>query len=266
MKGPMKGATIAHSKQRLRNGRYVGVTEPSIIAAESPNPIVNELVILPDMEKRLEAFVRVAHAIVIFPGGAGTAEEILFLLGVLSHPDNHGLPFPLVLTGPESSRDYLGMIDRFIVATLGEQARRLYRVSIGNAAGVAAIVDDARNGVRSFRRANADAYYYNWRLRIDPAFQQPFAATHESMAALTLSRDLPGHELAVNLRRAFSGIVSGNIREEGLQAIDRYGPFEIRGEPGLMVAMDQLLGAFVRERRMSLAAGDAYRPCYRIVM
>ena len=80
MKGPMKGAALGHAKQRTGFGRYVGLTEPTIIAAEAPNPIVNELVILPDMEKRLEAFVRLAHAIIIFPGGVGTAEEILHLI------------------------------------------------------------------------------------------------------------------------------------------------------------------------------------------
>ena len=53
MKAPMKGAAIAHSKQRNIRGRYVGISEPGIIAAESPNPIVNELIIMPDMEKRL---------------------------------------------------------------------------------------------------------------------------------------------------------------------------------------------------------------------
>jgi len=37
-----------------------------IIAAEAPNPIVNDLVIMPDIEKRLEAFTRVGHGIVIF--------------------------------------------------------------------------------------------------------------------------------------------------------------------------------------------------------
>ena len=88
MKGPMKGATVGHAKQRNRDGRYLGLTEPTIIAAESPNPICNELVILPDMEKRLEAFVRMAHGIVVFPGGVGTAEEILYLLGVLLAPEN----------------------------------------------------------------------------------------------------------------------------------------------------------------------------------
>ncbi len=50
MKGPMKGAAIAHAKQRITTGRYLGLTEPGIIAAEAPNPIVNELVILPDIE------------------------------------------------------------------------------------------------------------------------------------------------------------------------------------------------------------------------
>lgn len=101
MKGPMKGATIGHAKQRIRNGQYLGISEPGIIAAESPNPIVNELVIMPDIEKRLEAFVRTGHGIVVFPGGVGTAEEMLYLLGILLHPDNAGIPFPLIFTGPE---------------------------------------------------------------------------------------------------------------------------------------------------------------------
>ena len=85
MKGPMKGAAIGHAKQRVKSGRFIGITEPSIIAAEPPNAIVNELIIMPDIEKRLEAFVRFGHAIVIFPGGVGTAEELLYLLGIMLH-------------------------------------------------------------------------------------------------------------------------------------------------------------------------------------
>ena len=116
MKGPMKGATIGHSKQRIHTGRYIGMTEPGIIAAEPPNPIVNQLVIMPDIEKRLEAFVRCAHAIVVFPGGAGTAEEILYLLGILLDPANEDQPLPIVFTGPPSAAEYFGQIDRFIGA------------------------------------------------------------------------------------------------------------------------------------------------------
>src|SRR5678815_2433255 len=119
MKGPMKGATIAHAKQRVRGGRYIGISEPGIIAAESPNPIVNSLVIMPDIEKRLEAFVRAGHAIIVFPGGVGTAEEILYSLDLLLHPDNNDLPYPVILTGPKDSADYFKGIDAFIGATLG---------------------------------------------------------------------------------------------------------------------------------------------------
>ena len=124
MKGPMKGATIGHAKQRRRGGRYVGISEPQIIAAESPNPIVNDLLIMPDIEKRLEAFVRLGHGIIVFPGGAGTAEEILYLLGILLHPENEDLPLPLIFTGPESCRTYFAQVDRFIATTLGTDACR----------------------------------------------------------------------------------------------------------------------------------------------
>ena len=123
MKGPMKGATIGHAKQRIEHGRYIGITEPGIIAAESPNPIVSQLVIMPDIEKRLEAFVRLAHGIVVFPGGAGTAEEILYLTGILLDPANQRQPFPIVLTGPTASAAYFEHICRFIGATLGAERR-----------------------------------------------------------------------------------------------------------------------------------------------
>ncbi|MEO8445342.1 MAG: nucleotide 5'-monophosphate nucleosidase PpnN, partial [Gammaproteobacteria bacterium] len=265
MKGPMKGATIGHSKQRIRNGRYIGLTEPGIIAAESPNPIVNELVIMPDMEKRLEAFARIAHSIVIFPGGVGTAEEILFLLGILLHPDNRTTPLPLVLTGPESSRDYLERIDAFIVATLGPEVRRCYEVIVGDAAAVGSWVHGNVRRVRDFRHAHNDAYYFNWRLHVEGVFQRPFVATHESMAQLEISRDLPTEVLAANLRRAFSGIVSGNIREDGIRAIEQHGPFEIRGDKTILAQLDSLLRAFVEQHRMKLP-GRAYEPCYRVIV
>ncbi|XQF93937.1 pyrimidine/purine nucleosidase domain-containing protein (plasmid) [Pseudoalteromonas espejiana] len=66
MKGPMKSATIGHAKQRISENRYLGLTEPSIIAAEPPNPIVNELVILPDIEKRLDYFIRTDYMQLLF--------------------------------------------------------------------------------------------------------------------------------------------------------------------------------------------------------
>lgn len=50
----MKGAAVGHAQQRYKEGRFIGMTEPSIIAAEPPNPLVNELIIMPDIENVLK--------------------------------------------------------------------------------------------------------------------------------------------------------------------------------------------------------------------
>ncbi len=264
MKGPMKGATIGHSKQRIRDGQYLGITEPGIIAAEAPNPIVNQLVIMPDIEKRLEAFVRVGHAIVVFPGGVGTAEEILYLLGILLNPDNKDIPFPLILTGPESARDYFRTINQFIGDTLGLEAQQRYQIVIDDAPLVARKAVEGIKRVKKFRKARDDAYYFNWLLKIDEEFQKPFAPTHENMRNLKLSRDLDRHLLAANLRRAFSGVVAGNVKDEGIRAIEQHGHFEITGDAELMARMDALLTEFIAQKRMKLP-GKTYRPCYKVV-
>lgn len=265
MKGPMKGATISHAKQRNLKGRYLGLTEPGIIAAEAPNPIVNELVILPDIEKRLEAFVRVGHGIIIFPGGAGTAEEFLYLLGILTHPDNQDLPFPVILTGPKSAAAYMEQLHAFIGAALGEAAQQRYRIILNDPAEVARAMHAGIREVERFRRERNDAFHFNWLLKIDEGFQHPFEPTHEAMASLNLTRQQPLHELAANLRRAFSGIVAGNVKENGIRLIEEHGPYEIKGEPGIMQPLDRLLQAFVEQHRMKLPGGSAYEPCYRIV-
>ncbi len=264
MKGPMKGATIAHSKQRVTDGRYIGISEPGIIAAESPNPIVNQLVIMPDIEKRLEAFVRLGHGFTVFPGGVGTAEEILFLLGILLNPENEEMPIPMVLTGPAKSAAYFEQIDAFIGLALGAEAQSKYQIIIDDSEKVAQTMATGLTHVRAYRKKYKGAYYFNWQLKIQTEFQTPFDPTHENMAALQLHRDLPRHVLAANLRRAFSGIVAGNVKPDTLQAVREQGLFEINGEPEIMQALDRLLASFVEQGRMKLP-GPKYIPCYRVV-
>ena len=264
MKGPMKGATIGHAKQRINSGHYLGISEPGIIAAESPNPIVNELVIMPDIEKRLEAFVRTGHGIVVFPGGAGTMEEILYLLGILLHPANQGIPFPLILTGPESAGEFFSGINRFIADTLGIQAQQRYKVIINDPARVAREMQAGINEVREFRKTHKDAYYFNWLLNIEHEFQQPFEPTHENMSNLQLHKNQESHLLAANLRRAFSGIVAGNVKDDGIRSIEEHGLFEIRGDASILEPVDSLLATFVEQHRMKLP-GTKYVPCYKII-
>jgi predicted Rossmann-fold nucleotide-binding protein len=264
MKGPMKGATIAHAKQRRRHSRYIGITEPGIIAAESPNPIVNHLVIMPDIEKRLESFVRLGHGIIVFAGGVGTAEEILYLLGILLDPVNANIPFPLVFTGPAESAPYFEQIDKFLRLVLGETAAKRYQIIVEDPVAVAHAIHQGIEVVRDHRIEQHDAFFFNWELNVDLSFQQPFRPTHAAMAALDLYRGRPPHELAADMRRAFSGIVAGNVKEEGMRQIEKNGPYEIHGDPQFMRALDTLLQSFVAQQRMKLP-GSKYVPCYRIV-
>lgn len=264
MEGPMKGAAIGHAKQRVRDARYIGLTEPSIIAAEPPNQIVNELIILPDIEKRLEAFVRLGHGIIIFPGGAGTAEELLYLLGILLNKENQPLPFPLILTGPKESEDYFRKIDEFIAATLGQEAQNKYQIIIDDPVHVARIMSHGMDDIKHYRKEIGDSYQYNWSLKIEPEFQLPFTPTHEVMSNLNLYFINNKAELAANLRRAFSGIVAGNVKMDTIRDVQEFGPFELKGDPKLMAIMDTLLQAFVAQQRMKLP-GSTYLPCYKIV-
>jgi len=219
---------------------------------------------MPDIEKRLEAFVRTGHGIIVFPGGAGTAEEILYILGILLHPDNAEIPFPLIFTGPKSSEAYFRQINHFIELTLGFEAQQRYRIIIDDPALVAREMKAGMEDVMNFRRSTSDAYYYNWVLKIEHEFQKPFYPSHENMAKLELHKNQDKHLLAANLRRAFSGIVAGNVKDDGIRAIEKHGHFEIRGDKSILQPLDDLLESFVHDQRMKLP-GSKYTPCYKIV-
>jgi hypothetical protein len=168
-----------------------------------------------------------------------------------------------VFCGPAESAAYFGQIDAFLRLALGDAIARRYQIIVADPPAVGRAVAKGIAQVREYRVAQQDAFFFNWGLTISHAFQQPFAPTHANMAALDLRRDQPVHELAAHLRRAFSGIVAGNVKEEGMRAIEQHGLFELNGEPTMMRSLDGLLTAFVEQRRMKLP-GSEYRPCYRL--
>jgi hypothetical protein len=167
------------------------------------------------------------------------------------------------MTGPASSEPYFRLIDEFVAATLGENATHRYKIIVDDPKQVAKEMLIGLGQVRDFRKHHGDAYYFNWRLKIDHDFQKPFVANHETMRSLEVDEDLPVHELAVNLRRVFSGIVSGNVREDTIATIENQGPFEITGSRHLMKLLDGLLSAFVKQGRMKIAS-ESYSPCYHV--
>ncbi len=263
MKGPMKGAAIAHSKQRVPDGRYIGITEPGIIASEAPNPIVNPLVIMPDIEKRLEAFVRLGHGIIVFPGGAGTAEELMYILGILSHPKNAQVPFPLILTGPKASESYFTVLDTFVRRTLGDKMAGKYQIIIDDPRGVALAMNRGLLQVKAWREQSNDSYYFNRNLYIPPNLQEHFEPSHERVRELIVSRRADPLSFAETLRRVFSAVVWGNVKPDGVKAIGDSGPLQIKGDRDVMRHIDGLLSAFADQGRMRLVG--EYKPVYRIL-
>ena len=263
MKGPMKGAAVGHAKQRVAGARFIGLSEPGIIAAEPPNPMVNHLVVLPDIEKRLEAFVRLGHGIIVFPGGVGTAEEILYLMGILLDARNQGIHLPVIFTGPASAEPYFREVDAFLKLLFGDQAEGKYQIIIDDAEAVGNVMSRSIRAVRRDRRRSGDAYYFNWLMTIPEAHQMPFEVTHETVAALQLSSTSDAGALAVDVRRAFSAIVTGNVKDSGIRAIRKHGPFKLRADEVLVDALDNLLKQFASQGRMKLHG--EYKPCYEVV-
>ncbi|MFT5692874.1 MAG: putative Rossmann-fold nucleotide-binding protein [Oceanicoccus sp.] len=262
MRGPMKGAAVGHAKQQIRDGRYIGITEPGIIASESPNPTVSELVILPDIEKRLEAFVRLSHSIIVFPGGAGTVEEILYLLSLLMHPDNRSIDIPVIFAAPIKSKEYFSTLDNFICNTLGKEAREFYQIVIGEPERVAQKILEGVDQVQRHRRRQQESYSFNWQLKIPMELQTPFHPSHENMRQLKLHYQQPKHALAAQMRCGFSGIVAGNIKAEGVEAVRKHGPYILQGDSFIIKEFDVLLKDFIANGRMKLK--DDYKPCYRL--
>jgi len=264
MEGPMSGAAVGHIMQRYDKGRFIGITEPSIISAEPPNPLVTQLIIMPDIEKRLESFVRIGHAFVIFPGGPGTVEELMFILGIKMNSANADQPIPVVLTGPKSSEKYFEQLDHFIRTTLGENVARQYDIVIDDPEKVADICYSEIQQVTQRRITLGDSFNFNWKVQIDQIFQEHFYATHENMSSLNLTKDQPLNILIANLRNVFSGIVSGNVKPKYIKLIQEKGPYELHGDPEMISNIDKLLKYFIEQGRMKLDTSQ-YVPCYKIV-
>lgn len=263
MKGPMQGALYGHHRQKYTEGRFIGITEPGIIAAEPPNAMITDLVIMPDIEKRLEAFVRIAHGIIIFPGGAGTIEEILYLLAILADPANADNPLPAVLTGPDSSRGIIEAYVEFFKVALGKSITEKLMVIINDPFAAACYIKNSRDTTQSHRSRINDGACFNWSLAISPALQKPFIPTHSAMRALKLNISEPPQLLIAELRRLFSGIVSGSVKPNTRSLISKNGPFEIQASSELAKALDRILRLLISEKRIKV--DEKYEPCYTII-
>jgi predicted Rossmann-fold nucleotide-binding protein len=94
---------------------------------------VNNLAVMLDIEKGLEAFIRLANGVIVFLSGVGTAEEILYLLCILVNKNNRKQLTPLVLTGPKSAKSYYQIIigdpkmaSKYLAQNISQNIRLFY--------------------------------------------------------------------------------------------------------------------------------------------
>ncbi len=136
---------------------------------------------------------------------------------------------------------------------------------LGSAQEVGKYIKESNERVHARRRKTGQAYYFNWELHIQPALQEPFHPTHEAMSGLQLTGDIPKHILASELRRAFSGLVAGNVKPFGIEQVELHGPYKLSGDGAYLASIDRLLRILVKEGRMKLGEGEhEYQPCYEL--
>jgi len=259
MRGALKGAKKGLAEQNVNISQQIGITCPELITVEPPNNYVNRLVILPDVEKRLEAFMRIGNGVMIFPGGAGTAEEFMTALSIKMHARNKDQMIPLMLTGPEESASYVEALDEFAQTAFGSDVRKHYEVRIGDPVGAADTMERMMEDTRIGREINDDSQVWNSTMYFPEELQQPFHSTHANVKALQLRRDQPAHILAAETRKLFKALVNGSVTPPGRKQIQEQGKFQISGDPVVIEALDTLMRRFVAEKRMHV---DTYEPCY----
>lgn len=236
MKAPFKGAQVAYGKQRSfeRFGRrdFIGLTERNILAAEAPNELVNRLVVYPNIEQRMEAFIRASHRGRAHPGGPGTIEEIMTMLSLLCLPANQDIPYEFDLVEKEDS-PYFQELDAYLKTCFGDALDNLYSVHRGSPRSYARYVAETT-------RQLPMRYLWNDNLTFDTRIQEPFEVSFESMEGLDLSRNQEPFSLLINLRRFFSAIVHLSVKDPDM--LDEWGDDRplIRGDKAIVRATDEL--------------------------
>ena len=246
MKAPFKGAQVGYGKQRTyeRFGMrdFIGFTEKDILAAEAPNELVNRLVVFPNIEYRMEGFIRSAHRGRVHPGGVGTLEEILTMLAVRSMPENRDIPFEFDMVEREEGTYFLEL-DQYLGLCFKDALAGLYTVHRGSPSRYARHVHETSSHLPM-------RYLWNDDWRFAPEVQHPFEVTFQSMEGLDLSRNQSPYELMAQLRRFFSAVVHLTVKDPDM--LDSWGDDRplIHGDTDILRATEAVYSRLCAQGRI----------------
>ncbi len=247
MKAPFKGTQGAYGKQRTfeRFGPrdFIGFTEKNILAAEPPNEVVNRFLVFPNIEYRMEAFIRGAHRGRVHPGGVGTIEEILTMLAVLSQPENKDLQYAFDLVEREGGT-YFQTLDAYFKTCFNDAVDGLYTIHRG------APTLYAQTLAEQTKTQNTK-FLWNDDLAFDSRLQRPFDVTFESMEqCIRLTRDQSPLDLLINMRRVFSAIVHLAVKDPDLLLSWKNERPLLHGDKDIVRATYDLIQSLVEQRRI----------------
>ncbi|MBF0352179.1 MAG: DUF3412 domain-containing protein [SAR324 cluster bacterium] len=256
MKAPFKGSLQAfHELQQKINRFFIGFTEQGIMSAEKSNKLVDRLVVFPDIEKRMEAFIRAAHRGRVHPGGIGTLEEIMMFLSMKLHPRNHGLIYPFDWVERPGGQ-YFDMIDQYLKTCFKDSFLEHYQI-FNNISPRTYALHIKESNLKLDRR-----FLWNDHLYFPRELQTPFQVTFESVEALELYDDVGPYKLCENLRKFFSALVTLNIkRPEILESWGTDRP-RLHGSSNVLKTTDHLIDKLTAAGRMKIE-GEYMKP-YRI--
>lgn len=274
MRAPHSGAAeLARERGGFKDTLSCGVSCGKIIAAEPPNSLIDKLAVFEQIERRLEAFTRSGQLTVFFPGGTGTFEELLYVLAVLMESKNQGIHYTFLMAGDETKREYYDIILKTLEKTLGaevlEQTRIRERICIGKPEEVAKrIVQVAEEAQKARKIEMLHKNDPNIRLdfhggiHIPSALRTPYKYTRENAAKLKLHREQSPSDQIAELRRFTYNVTLACVSDTERADIQKNGPFEVRGDPQFVHAIDDLMRFFVATGRMN---GGEYIQPYKIV-
>jgi predicted Rossmann-fold nucleotide-binding protein len=277
MEDPMKGAIRGYQMNRLKR-KFIGITEDGIISGEPCNDYIDHLIVFPDIEKRLEAFIRMSKAGIILPGGPGTFEEILTILWIKTHPANKNFRFPLYFCQPVQSGDYFENIiellndcfdtdfsDKGYIKFFISDAENKTDPALDPRRIADELYEEMRENYKRGKKAEHDngiPYFplWDWDVYFPERLQKPLEIKKDFIESLTFSRKSSMTELFFSLRSLSSAIVECNVRDRDF--IKRNGLFELKGDKSILRKVDKLFQAFAEAGRMG---GRSYECPYKII-
>jgi len=260
MKAPFKGASTGYNKQREVGRQRIGFNEQKLMVAEAPNPVINKLCVFPDIEKRMEAFIRASHRGRVHPGGTGAMEEIMTFLGMKMHPKNEGLYYPFDLVDRPGGA-YVSRLEKFFRVCFGDTLSEYLTVFVSKPEEYAKHVRETNVPLQA---KVEQGELWNEDLYMPPEIQKPYAVSFEALEKLDLNREREPFDLIVDLRRFFSAMVYLVVKNPQMVQDWKGEKPLIKGDWELLYAVNDLIDDFNREKRLRVDIGKTWERPYRV--